>query len=93
MNAAREHCARGASTWEWASTSKDGDPDVILGCAGDTPTLETLAAASWLRTKAPELKVRVVNVVDLMTLASPLEHPLELPRFCRHSPKVVTHEE
>jgi xylulose-5-phosphate/fructose-6-phosphate phosphoketolase len=75
MKAAREHCARGASTWQWASTCNGGEPDVILGCAGDIPTLETLAAADWLKKNAPELKVRVVNVVDLMALASPLEHP------------------
>ncbi len=75
MDAAREHCARGASTWDWASTCGGHEPDVILGCAGDIPTLETVAAASWLRKKAPELRVRVVNVVDLMALASPIEHP------------------
>jgi xylulose-5-phosphate/fructose-6-phosphate phosphoketolase len=75
MEAAREHCARGASMWTWASTDEGRDPDVILACAGDIPTLETLAAASWLRMNAPELRVRVVNVVDLMTLFSPREHP------------------
>ena len=71
--AALAHCARGASVWAWASTG--GDPDIVLACAGDTPTLETVAAAAWLRTHAPELAVRVVNVVDLMKLASPREHP------------------
>jgi xylulose-5-phosphate/fructose-6-phosphate phosphoketolase len=75
LDAANEHCARGASTWEWASNTSGTEPDVILGCAGDIPTLETVAAAAWLREKAPDLRVRVVNVVDLMTLASPLEHP------------------
>ena len=71
---AREHCARGASIWSWASHRGD-DPDVVLACAGDTPTLETVAAAHWLRANAPELRVRVVNVVDLMRLFSPREHP------------------
>ncbi len=72
---AREHCARGASIWKWAGNEHGGELDVILACAGDVPTLETLAAASWLRENAPLLRVRVVNVVDLMTLFSPREHP------------------
>jgi xylulose-5-phosphate/fructose-6-phosphate phosphoketolase len=75
LEAARAHCARGASTWEWASNNADKSPDVILCCAGDTATLETLAAASWLRKKAPAFSVRVVNVVDLMTLFPPNDHP------------------
>ncbi len=75
MNAAREHCARGASIWDWASTEETDEPDVVLACAGDTATLETLAAAAWLRKNAPSLRVRFVNVVDLMTLFSPREHP------------------
>jgi xylulose-5-phosphate/fructose-6-phosphate phosphoketolase len=75
MDEAREHCARGASVWEWASNAGSEPPDVVLACAGDIPTLETLAAASWLRKHAPELRVRFVNVVDLMTLFSPREHP------------------
>ena len=75
MEAAIAHCERGASIWEWPSTDGGADPDVILGCAGDVPTLETIAAAWWLRKLAPELRVRVVNVVDLMTLFSPDEHP------------------
>ncbi|HEX5193395.1 MAG TPA: phosphoketolase family protein [Solirubrobacteraceae bacterium] len=75
FDAAMEHCARGASTWEWASNEADDDPDVVLAGAGDIPTMEVVAAAWWLRHKAPELSVRVVNVVDLMTLF-PLEiHP------------------
>jgi xylulose-5-phosphate/fructose-6-phosphate phosphoketolase len=74
LDAAREHCARGASVWDWAS-HHGGDPDVVLACAGDASTLETVAAAAWLRTNAPELHVRVVNVVDLMRLFSPREHP------------------
>jgi len=73
--AAAEHCARGASVWNWAGTETDEPPDVILACAGDVPTLETLAAAAWLRAHAAELRVRVVNIVDLMTLFSPREHP------------------
>ena len=76
MDAARDHCSRGASIWKWASSQGiEGEPDVVLACAGDIPTLETLAAAHFLREKAPELRVRVVNVVDLMTLFSPDEHP------------------
>jgi len=70
---ARQHCAEGASVWNWAGT--DGDPDVVLACAGDIPTLEIVAAAWLLRKKAPSLKIRVVNVVDLFAVASPAEHP------------------
>ncbi len=70
------HCARGAGIWEWASTDGDGaPPDVVLGCAGDVPTLEVLAAASILREHLPRLAVRVVNVVDLMRLQPDTEHP------------------
>jgi xylulose-5-phosphate/fructose-6-phosphate phosphoketolase len=70
------HCARGASIWEWAGNESVGEPpDVVLACAGDTATLETMAAAAWLREHAPALRVRVVNVVDLMMLYSPREHP------------------
>src|SRR6185503_12217242 len=68
IDAAIEHCARGASVWRWASNDGDAQPDVVLAAAGDIPTLEIVAAAWWLRHHAPELKVRVVNVVDLMTL-------------------------
>jgi xylulose-5-phosphate/fructose-6-phosphate phosphoketolase len=68
MEAATAHCARGASTWDWASTDGDQDPDVVLGCAGDIPTLEALAAAAILREHLPELRVRFVNVVDLLAL-------------------------
>jgi xylulose-5-phosphate/fructose-6-phosphate phosphoketolase len=75
MDAAISHAARGASAWGWASTDEGCDPDVVLACAGDTPTLETVAAAWWLRRLAPELRVRVVNVIDLMTLFSPDAHP------------------
>ena len=79
-----EHAARGASVWDWAGNersiarsnpSADREPDVVLACAGDTPTLESVAAAWWLRRLAPELCVRVVNVIDLMTLFSPADHP------------------
>ncbi|HEX6506744.1 MAG TPA: phosphoketolase family protein, partial [Chloroflexota bacterium] len=75
MATAIEHCARGASVWEWASNDEGFEPDVILGCAGDIPTMESLAAASWLRDHVPELKVRFVNVVDLMTLFPRDQHP------------------
>jgi xylulose-5-phosphate/fructose-6-phosphate phosphoketolase len=70
------HCARGLGVWDWAGTHQgSSDPDVVLGCAGDVPTLETLAAAALLREHLPELKVRVVNVVDLMRLQDEREHP------------------
>ena len=77
LDEARAHCARGASIWSWASNDQHepGDPDVVLACAGDVPTLETVAAAAWLRQHAKGLRVRVVNVVDLMSLFSPREHP------------------
>ena len=68
------HCARGLGIWEWASND-DGDPDVVIGCAGDVPTLEALAAVSLLRKHLPELKIRFVNVVDLMRLQDEKEHP------------------
>jgi xylulose-5-phosphate/fructose-6-phosphate phosphoketolase len=69
------HCTRGVGVWEWASTDTHGEPDVVLGCAGDVPTLEVLAAADLLRQHLPELQVRVVNVVDLMRLQPESEHP------------------
>jgi xylulose-5-phosphate/fructose-6-phosphate phosphoketolase len=75
MEDAIVHCTRGAGIWEWASNDDDGAPDVVLGCCGDIPTLETLAAAALLREHLPELKVRVVNVVDLMRLQPDSEHP------------------
>jgi xylulose-5-phosphate/fructose-6-phosphate phosphoketolase len=75
MDAARGHCARGASAWEWAGNDRGGEPDVVLACAGDVPTLETMAAAWLLRRYVPELRVRVVNVVDLMALSPPAYHP------------------
>jgi xylulose-5-phosphate/fructose-6-phosphate phosphoketolase len=69
------HCARGIGIWDWASTDAGDEPDVVLGCSGDVPTLETLAAAALLREHLPGLGVRVVNVVDLMRLQPPSEHP------------------
>ncbi len=75
MDAAISHCAQGAGVWTWASNDADGEPDLVLGCCGDTPTLEILAATSILRAHLPELKIRVVNVVDLMTLQSADRHP------------------
>ncbi len=75
MEEAVEHCTRGLSIWRWASNDENLEPDVVLACAGDIPTLETVAAAWWLRNHIPELKVRLVNVVDLMTLYPPLLHP------------------
>jgi xylulose-5-phosphate/fructose-6-phosphate phosphoketolase len=73
------HCARGIGIWEWASREDGREPDVVLGCAGDVPTLETLAAAAILRERLPDLGVRVVNVVDLMRLQPDSEHPHGLP--------------
>ncbi|BBO99329.1 putative phosphoketolase [Sulfuriferula nivalis] len=75
MDAAIKHCTAGAGIWEWASNDQADTPDVVLGCCGDVPTLEVLAAVDILRQVAPELKVRVVNVVDLMTLQPIEEHP------------------
>jgi xylulose-5-phosphate/fructose-6-phosphate phosphoketolase len=75
MDAAVEHCTKGIGLWTWASNDAGGEPDVVMACAGDVPTLETLAAVSILRTALPELKIRVVNVVDLMRLQPDSEHP------------------
>ncbi|MGC4897337.1 phosphoketolase family protein [Micromonospora sp. DT31] len=79
MDEAIQHCRRGLGIWDWASSDDGTEPDVVLACAGDVPTLETLAAAELLRTHLPSLKVRVVNVVDLMRLQPPSEHPHGLP--------------
>ena len=80
MSEAKLHCRRGLGIWRWAGNETDGsEPDVVLACAGDVPTLETLAAAGILRERLPSLKVRVVNVVDLMRLQPPSEHPHGLP--------------
>ena len=73
------HCTRGLGAWSWASSDEGVEPDVVLGCCGDVPTLETLAAAAILRERLPELKARVVNVVDLMRLQPESEHPHGLP--------------
>jgi len=75
MDAAIKHCTAGLGIWEWASNDRDGEPDVVMACCGDVPTLETLAAVDLLRKHLPELKVRVINVVNLMKLQSPSEHP------------------
>ncbi|MGA8921775.1 MAG: phosphoketolase family protein [Candidatus Dormiibacterota bacterium] len=75
MDDAVAHCTRGLGIWDWASTDAGRDPDVVLACAGDVPTLETLAAADLIRQNLPEVSVRVVNVVDLMRLQPPSEHP------------------
>ncbi|MCW2876834.1 MAG: Phosphoketolase [Sphaerisporangium sp.] len=79
MEEAVVHCTRGLGILPWASTDQGQEPDVVLACAGDVPTLETLAAADLLRRHLPELRVRVVNVVDLMRLQPPSEHPHGLP--------------
>jgi xylulose-5-phosphate/fructose-6-phosphate phosphoketolase len=75
MDAAIKHCMQGIGIWEWASNDRDAEPDVVMACAGDVPTLETLAAVDLLRQYFAELKVRVVNLVDLMTLQPKGEHP------------------
>ena len=75
MDDAIAHCTRGLGIWDWASTDQGRDPDVVLACAGDVPTLEALAAADLIRRHLPELAVRFVNIVDLMRLQPPTEHP------------------
>ena len=75
MDQAVKHCTAGIGIWEWASTDQEGEPDVVMACAGDVPTLETLAAVDLMRHHLPDLCVRVVNVVDLMTLQPSSEHP------------------
>jgi xylulose-5-phosphate/fructose-6-phosphate phosphoketolase len=75
MQSAIKHCTAGLSIWEWASNDQGSEPDVVMACAGDVPTLETLAAVQFLRKHVPELKIRVINVVDLMTLQPQSEHP------------------
>ncbi|MEU5567816.1 phosphoketolase family protein [Micromonospora musae] len=79
MSEAIQHTRRGLGIWDWASNDTGSEPDVVLACCGDVPTLETLAAADLLRQHLPELKVRLVNVVDLMRLQPPTEHPHGLP--------------
>jgi xylulose-5-phosphate/fructose-6-phosphate phosphoketolase len=75
MDSAVRHCTAGIGIWEWASNDNESEPDVVMACAGDVPTLETLAATAILRSRIPELKIRVVNIVDLMKLQPPSEHP------------------
>ena len=75
MDAAVVHCTEGIGIWQWASNDQDAEPDVVMACCGDTPTLEILAAVSILRQHLPDLKIRVINVVDLMKLQSASEHP------------------
>jgi xylulose-5-phosphate/fructose-6-phosphate phosphoketolase len=75
MEAAVRHCTAGIGIWDWASTDEGAEPDVVMACCGDVPTLETLAAVDLLRGRLPDLKIRVVNVVDLMTLQPSSEHP------------------
>ncbi|MEN9239777.1 MAG: hypothetical protein Q6J68_03385, partial [Thermostichales cyanobacterium SZTDM-1c_bins_54] len=84
MDAAIKHCTAGISIWEWASNDQGSEPDVVLACAGDVPTLEALAAVDLIRQYLPDLKVRFVNVVDLMKLQPPEEHPHGLTNadFC-----------
>jgi xylulose-5-phosphate/fructose-6-phosphate phosphoketolase len=79
MDAAVSHCTVGLGIWQWASNDQGGEPDVVMACCGDIPTLETLAAVDLLRKNLPELKIRVVNVVDLMALQPASEHPHGLP--------------
>ncbi len=79
MESAIEHCTTGIGIWEWASNDKGVEPDVVMACAGDVPTLETLAAVDLLRQYFPDIKIRVVNVVDLMTIQPSSEHPHGLP--------------
>ncbi|MGZ6340827.1 MAG: phosphoketolase family protein, partial [Candidatus Limnocylindrales bacterium] len=75
MDQAILHCTRGLGIWDWASNDQGGEPDVVMACCGDIPTLETLAAVDLIRQHLPELKIRVVNVVDLMRLQPSSEHP------------------
>jgi xylulose-5-phosphate/fructose-6-phosphate phosphoketolase len=75
MDQAVKHCTAGIGIWEFASNDKGGEPDVVMACCGDVPTLETLAAVELMRKHAPEVKVRVINVVDLMKLQPASEHP------------------
>jgi xylulose-5-phosphate/fructose-6-phosphate phosphoketolase len=75
MDAAIQHCTAGIGIWEWASNDRGGEPDVVVACAGDVPTMEALAAVEFLRQHVPALKIRVVNVVDLMKLQPSAEHP------------------
>jgi xylulose-5-phosphate/fructose-6-phosphate phosphoketolase len=75
MDAAIKHCSAGIGIWEWASNDDSGEPDLVMACAGEVPTIETLAAVDLLRRYLPTLQIRVINVVDLMTLQPAEEHP------------------
>ena len=75
MEQAVKHCTQGIGIWEWASNDQGQEPDVVMACCGDTPTLETLAAVTILRKAMPEIKIRVINVVDLMKLEPSTKHP------------------
>ncbi|MFT4548653.1 MAG: xylulose-5-phosphate/fructose-6-phosphate phosphoketolase, partial [Verrucomicrobiales bacterium] len=75
MDAAKKHCAKGIGIWEWASNDRGSEPDVVMACAGDVPTIETIAAVDYLRKRFPDLKIRVVNVVNLMKLQGHDQHP------------------
>jgi xylulose-5-phosphate/fructose-6-phosphate phosphoketolase len=79
MNSAIKHCTAGIGIWNWASNDQDAEPDAVMACAGDVPTLEALAAVDLLRQHFPDLRIRFINVVDLMTLQPPSEHPHGLP--------------
>jgi xylulose-5-phosphate/fructose-6-phosphate phosphoketolase len=79
IDSAIKHCSEGIGIWEWASNDRGGEPDVVMACAGDVPTLETLAAVDLLHRFAPDIKIRVINVVDLMTLQPQTQHPHGLP--------------
>jgi xylulose-5-phosphate/fructose-6-phosphate phosphoketolase len=81
MEEAVLHCTKGVGIWSWASNDRDSEPDVVMAAAGDVPTLETLAAISILRKKLPDLKIRMINVVDLMKLQPQSEHPHGLSDF------------
>ena len=81
MDQAVKHCTQGVSIWDWASNDQGEDPDVVIACCGDTPTLEALAATTIIRDELPDVKVRFVNVVDLMKLTPHTEHP-----HCSRSP-------
>jgi xylulose-5-phosphate/fructose-6-phosphate phosphoketolase len=97
MDAAIRHCKAGIGIWEWACNDRGGEPDVVMACAGDVPTIETLAAVDFLRRHLPDLKIRVVNVVDLLALQPRSEHPHGLPdadfdcMFTRDKPVVFAY--
>jgi xylulose-5-phosphate/fructose-6-phosphate phosphoketolase len=81
MESAVRHCTAGIGIWDWASNDRGSEPDVVMACCGDVPTLETLAAVDLLRANIPDLKIRVINVVDLMKLQPASEHPHGLDDF------------